>query len=72
MRIRAAVLRATGGPVAVEDVWLDPPARGEVRVRIAAAGVCHSDLHLAEGGLGEDRVPTVLGHEGAGVVDAVG
>jgi S-(hydroxymethyl)glutathione dehydrogenase/alcohol dehydrogenase len=72
MPVRAAVLRATGGPVAVEDVWLDPPARGEVRVRIAAAGVCHSDLHLAEGGLGEDRVPTVLGHEGAGVVDAVG
>jgi S-(hydroxymethyl)glutathione dehydrogenase / alcohol dehydrogenase len=53
-------------------VLLDPPRAGEVRVRVAAAGVCHSDLHLADGHLGDDRFPTVLGHEGAGVVEAVG
>jgi S-(hydroxymethyl)glutathione dehydrogenase/alcohol dehydrogenase len=70
--IRAAVLHRMGAPVSIEDVLLDPPGAGEVRVRVAAAGVCHSDLHLAEGHLGTERVPIVLGHEGAGVVEAVG
>jgi Zn-dependent alcohol dehydrogenase len=69
---RAAVLREPGRPVAVETVVLEPPRRGEVRVRVAAAGVCHSDVHLADGLLGDGRWPMVLGHEGAGVVDAVG
>jgi S-(hydroxymethyl)glutathione dehydrogenase / alcohol dehydrogenase len=70
--MRAAVLREPGRPVAVETVLLEPPRRGEVLVRIAAAGVCHSDLHLADGALGPGRAPIVLGHEGAGVVEAVG
>jgi S-(hydroxymethyl)glutathione dehydrogenase / alcohol dehydrogenase len=69
---RAAVLRQPGRPVEIETVLLEPPRRGEVRVRVAAAGVCHSDVHLADGLLGEGRWPMVLGHEGAGVVDAVG
>jgi len=51
---------------------LEPPRAGEVLVRMAAAGVCHSDLLLAEGALGEGRWPLVLGHEGAGVVEALG
>jgi S-(hydroxymethyl)glutathione dehydrogenase/alcohol dehydrogenase len=72
LTIRAAVLREVGTPLVVEEVLLAPPGAGEVRVRLAAAGVCHSDLHLAEGHLGEDRVPIVLGHEGAGVVETVG
>jgi Zn-dependent alcohol dehydrogenase len=72
IRVRAAVLRATGAPLTIEDVTLDPPGPGEVLVRVAAAGVCHSDLHLAEGHLGSERVPIVLGHEGAGVVETVG
>jgi S-(hydroxymethyl)glutathione dehydrogenase / alcohol dehydrogenase len=72
IRIRAAVLRAVRTPLSVEEVALEPPRAGEVLVRVAAAGVCHSDLHLAEGHLGEERVPIVLGHEGAGVVEAVG
>ena len=71
-RIRAAVLHAIGQPLAVEDVLLDPPRTGEVLVRVAAAGVCHSDLHLADGHMGDDRAPSVLGHEGAGIVEAVG
>ena len=54
------------------DIVLDPPHDDEVLVRVAAAGVCHSDLHLVDGGLGTDRLPIVLGHEGAGVVEAVG
>ena len=69
---RAAVLREPGRPVAVETVVLAAPRRGEVLVRVAAAGVCHSDVHLADGLLGDGRWPMVLGHEGAGVVEAVG
>jgi S-(hydroxymethyl)glutathione dehydrogenase/alcohol dehydrogenase len=71
MRIRAAVLRHPGEPVAIEEVELDPPKRNEVLVRIAAAGVCHSDVRHADGDLGP-RWPAVMGHEGAGVVEAVG
>jgi S-(hydroxymethyl)glutathione dehydrogenase/alcohol dehydrogenase len=70
--IRACVLREPGKGVRTEAVWLAPPRAGEVLVRIAAAGVCHSDLHLADGRLGAGRWPMVLGHEGAGVVEAVG
>jgi S-(hydroxymethyl)glutathione dehydrogenase / alcohol dehydrogenase len=72
MRIRAAVLREPGHPVAVEEVELDPPKADEVLVRIAAVGVCHSDVRLADGDLGPGRWPAVLGHEGAGVVESVG
>ena len=72
LEVRAAVLHEARAPLNVETVLLDPPRSGEVLVRIAAAGVCHSDLHLAEGHLGEGRWPTVLGHEGAGIVEAVG
>lgn len=72
MRIRASVLREMGSPVAVEQLQLAPPHDDEVLVRVAAAGVCHSDLHLADGHLGHERQPIVLGHEGAGVVEAVG
>ena len=70
--MRACVLREPGRPVSVETVWLAAPQRGEVLVRVAAAGVCHSDLHLADGVLGAGRWPMVLGHEGAGVVQAIG
>lgn len=72
LEVRAAVWRAPGARASVETVALDLPHHGEVLVQVAAAGVCHSDLHLAEGHLGERRFPTVLGHEGAGVVEAVG
>ncbi len=72
MTVRAAVLHQARTPLRVEDVRLAGPRAGEVLVRVAAAGVCHSDLHLAEGNLGEGRWPTVLGHEGAGVVEATG
>lgn len=69
--MRACVLREPGR-LAVETVTLAPPRAGEVRVAVAAAGVCHSDLHLVEGRLGDGRWPLVPGHEGAGVVTEVG
>jgi S-(hydroxymethyl)glutathione dehydrogenase/alcohol dehydrogenase len=70
--MRAVVLREPGRPVEVEEVELDPPRDDEVLVRVAAAGVCHSDVRLADGELGPGRWPMVLGHEGAGVVEEVG
>ena len=69
--MRAAVLRATGEPLALEQVELDEPGPGEVRVRIEAAGVCHSDLHYMTGDL-PAKLPIVVGHEGSGIVEAVG
>ncbi|WP_433208023.1 Zn-dependent alcohol dehydrogenase [Dactylosporangium sp. CS-047395] len=67
----AAVMRALDGPLAVEEIELNPTGPGQVRVRLAAAGVCHSDLSLANGTL-RQPLPAVLGHEGAGVVVEVG
>src|SRR3990170_3025902 len=72
MRVRAAVLRPPSRPVEVEEVELDPPKAGEVLVRVAAAGVCHSDVRYADGDLGPGRWPAVMGHEGAGVVESIG
>jgi S-(hydroxymethyl)glutathione dehydrogenase/alcohol dehydrogenase len=69
--MRAAVLPAAGRPVAVEDIRTPEPRAGEVRLRIAACGVCHSDLHIAKGDLAFPA-PCVLGHEISGVVDALG
>jgi S-(hydroxymethyl)glutathione dehydrogenase / alcohol dehydrogenase len=69
--VRAAVLSAVGEPLAVTDIELPAPGPGQVRVRLAAAGVCHSDLSLSNGTL-RQPVPAVLGHEGAGTVTAVG
>lgn len=70
--MRAAVLEEIGGPLAVEEVTLDPPTAGEVRVRMLTSGVCHSDVHRADGDWGGLSEPLVLGHEGAGVVEEVG
>lgn len=67
----ALVLRAVDGPVRVEDVTLNPVGPGQVRVKLAAAGVCHSDLSLANGTL-RQSFPVVLGHEGAGTVVETG
>ncbi len=71
MRIRAAVLERTGGPLTVCDLELAPPGPGEVLVRLGASGVCHSDYNTIDG-TAETRCPAVLGHEGAGVVEATG
>jgi S-(hydroxymethyl)glutathione dehydrogenase/alcohol dehydrogenase len=73
MAMQAAVFRKVNAPLTIETVDVDKPWGREVLVRTAATGVCHSDLHVVDG-LGRfplDR-PIVLGHEGAGVVEAVG
>ncbi len=69
--VRAAVLSAAGSPLRVAELDLPEPGPGQVRVRIAATGVCHSDLSLAKGTL-RQAVPAVLGHESAGTVVSVG
>ena len=69
--MKAAVLHAPRQPMTIEDVAIDKPRRREVLVRTAAAGLCHSDLHFIEGAY-PTPMPVVLGHESAGVVEAVG
>src|ERR1043165_7771817 len=73
MEMKAAVFRKVNEPLTIESVEIDKPWGREVLVRTAATGVCHSDLHVVDG-IGRfplDR-PIVLGHEGAGVIEAVG
>ncbi|PQM50445.1 NDMA-dependent alcohol dehydrogenase [Mycolicibacter virginiensis] len=77
MKSRAAILRAYGGRWSVEEFELDPPRAGEVLIRMAAAGLCHSDEHIRQGhlappGQSAPTAPTIGGHEGSGVVVQVG
>ena len=71
MRIRGVVLEQTGGPLTLTELELAPPGREEVLVRLRASGVCHSDWNAVDG-TAENPCPCVLGHEGSGVVEAVG
>src|SRR5438270_10184856 len=68
---KAAILTALDQPLEVHEVELDSPKAGEVRIRMGASGVCHSDLSMQNGTL-MGVAPLVLGHEGAGVVEEVG
>jgi S-(hydroxymethyl)glutathione dehydrogenase/alcohol dehydrogenase len=72
MKIRAAVLERFAEPLVVQDVDLAGPEAGEVLVRLHACGVCHTDMYTASGVDPSGYAPCVLGHEGAGVVEAVG
>ena len=72
MKMRAAVLEEFGAPLRVQEVDLAEPRAGEVLVRLEACGVCHTDLYTASGVDPSGYAPTVLGHEGAGVVERVG
>lgn len=69
--VKAAVCRAFGRPLVIEDLALAAPHEGEVQVRIKACAICHSDIFFAEGAWG-GRLPAVYGHEAAGIVEAVG
>src|SRR4029077_5545846 len=72
MKIRAAVLEEFGKPLEVQELDLAEPKAGEVPVRRARCGVCHTDLYTASGADPSGYAPAVLGQEGAGVVEAVG
>ena len=72
MRMKAAVLNGVGERLNVEEVELDDPRAGEVRIRMVATGMCRSDIKMLTGDSQFDTYPVVLGHEGAGVVDALG
>ena len=72
MKIRAAVLEEFGQPLNVSEVELAEPRPGEVLVRLEACGVCHTDMYTASGADPSGYTPTVLGHEGAGIVERVG
>ena len=72
MKMRAAVLEEFGEPLVVQEVELAEPKPGEVLVRLEACGVCHTDMYTASGADPSGYAPAVLGHEGAGVVEAVG
>src|SRR5438045_1896014 len=69
--VRGVVAQAKGQPVTVETIVVPEPRPGEVTVRVQACGVCHTDLHYREGGIGDD-FPYLLGHEAAGLVGAIG
>jgi S-(hydroxymethyl)glutathione dehydrogenase/alcohol dehydrogenase len=71
MKTKAAVVYETGKPIEIEELELDGPKDGEVLIRYTHAGLCHSDIHIAHGDL-EARLPMVLGHEGAGIIEEVG
>ncbi|MBW2268566.1 MAG: Zn-dependent alcohol dehydrogenase [Deltaproteobacteria bacterium] len=70
--MRAAVMHETGKPLVIEELDVESPHAGEVVVRLAASGVCRSDLHVIEGESPVATPPMVLGHEGAGLVEEVG
>src|SRR5690348_6318946 len=72
MKVRAAVAREAGKPLSLETVDLDGPRAGEVLVEIKATGICHTDAYTLSGADPEGLFPTILGHEGAGVVVDIG
>jgi S-(hydroxymethyl)glutathione dehydrogenase/alcohol dehydrogenase len=69
--MKAAILRAARTPMSIETVELDGPRPEEVRIRVAASGLCHSDYHVISGDMGS-VFPIVLGHEASGIIEAVG
>ena len=69
--MKAAVLNEQPGELVIEDLSIDKPGPGEVLIQVVGAGLCHSDLHFMEG-LFRSQLPIVMGHESAGIVQAVG
>ena len=72
IKTRAAVAWGPGQPLSIEEIDLMPPQKGEVLVRLIATGVCHTDAYTLSGADAEGKFPCVLGHEGAGIVEAIG
>ncbi|WP_444899823.1 S-(hydroxymethyl)glutathione dehydrogenase/class III alcohol dehydrogenase [Microbulbifer sp. VAAC004] len=72
IRCKAAVAWKAGEPLSIEEVEVMPPQKGEVRIKLTATGVCHTDAFTLSGEDPEGVFPAILGHEGAGVVESVG
>ncbi|NWR93555.1 ADH1 dehydrogenase, partial [Furnarius figulus] len=72
IRCRAAVAWAVGKPLSVEEVEVAPPKAGEVRIKMVATGICHTDEHVLRGSFPNVEFPVILGHEGAGIVESTG
>ncbi|CAG4946354.1 unnamed protein product [Parnassius apollo] len=72
IKCKAAVAWEAGKPLAIEEIEVDPPKAGEVRVKILATGVCHTDSYTLSGKDPEGVFPVILGHEGGGIVESVG
>ncbi|KAH6580607.1 hypothetical protein BASA61_009542 [Batrachochytrium salamandrivorans] len=72
IQCKAAVAWAAGQPLSIEDIEVAPPKRGEVRVQIISTGVCHTDAFTLSGGDPEGIFPSILGHEGGGIVESIG
>ena len=69
--MKAAVMREYGKPLTIEDIEIGRPQAGEVKVKISAVGLCHTDISVSHGGF-PPPLPVVLGHEGVGVIEEVG
>ena len=72
IKCKAAVAWAAGQPLSIEEVEVAPPKAGEVRVKLVATGVCHTDAYTLSGADPEGIFPCILGHEGGGIVESVG
>src|SRR5260370_10486714 len=70
--MKAAICYEFGKPLRIEEVEIDVPQQGEVKVRMVAAAICHSDVHAMRGEFKRTRLPGVLGHEAAGIVTEIG
>ncbi|KNE71827.1 alcohol dehydrogenase class-3 [Allomyces macrogynus ATCC 38327] len=72
IKCKAAIAWEAGKPLSIEDVEVAPPKKGEVRIKIVATGVCHTDAYTLSGQDPEGVFPSILGHEGGGIVESVG
>jgi len=72
MKVKAAICNEIGKPLSIEEVTLDPPGRGEVKIRLAATAICHSDIHAIKGEHGDIQLPAIAGHEICGYVEETG
>ncbi|KAJ3129391.1 NAD/NADP dependent alcohol dehydrogenase [Nowakowskiella sp. JEL0407] len=72
IKCRAAVAWEAGKPLSIEEITVDPPKAGEVRIKVIASGVCHTDAYTLSGADSEGVFPVIFGHEGGGIVESVG
>jgi len=70
--MKAAIFYEIGKPLVIEEVTLEPPGKGEVKIRMAACAICHSDIHAMRGEHGDIELPAIAGHEICGYVEEVG